>query len=156
MASPTECNFYNKCGFVDFRVNSLDSRVIRIHQGQDCGIPREKCQRLNSIIPVDLLAFTPQTYREMEVAFGKSNDHPLDRNTTAATGSGRNQDLDGFQIGLIPDIPRNAFEAARRHQILSLWLRSGCNYDSFIEAFGPHEQDNILGNELHHKNVLTF
>jgi len=70
MATPKECRYYNKCGFVQYRKDRPWPETPELPADGDCGVRLDSCQRANPLIePIDIKNPLPATDTEIKIAY---------------------------------------------------------------------------------------
>lgn len=69
MATRTECEHYEECGFVKWRTEKPDGHMTPLPENGDCGKKIEECGRLNPNVPTDISAYGPKFHSELELGF---------------------------------------------------------------------------------------
>lgn len=74
MATPEQCPFYDKCGFVHFRIEHPDAHSPVLPEDGDCGKPYNSCGRANPVVPIDIEAPGPVTWDEIDIIYPETVD----------------------------------------------------------------------------------
>lgn len=74
MATPEQCKFYDKCGFVAFRKDRPDMHTPPLPENGDCGKSVQTCGRANPIVPIDIKQYGPVTREEVDVVYPEMVD----------------------------------------------------------------------------------
>lgn len=79
MATKEQCEYYDKCGFVKWRVSGVNGQAFPLPSDGDCGVELFSCSRLNPDIPIFIEDFGPKTATEMKASLPRRTEGEANR-----------------------------------------------------------------------------